>query len=225
MLAKLPEVVGQGRVAAGRHYLEGLWWSGLRLEESLNLYWDRADKLCVDLSGKRPMLRIPAELEKGHKDRLLPMAPEFAEFLSRTPGAERKGRVFKLLTRSGGMWLGPGRVGRIGVLREGCGRQGLYPPENREGEVRQPARPSPILRGAVVNAGHAQVLMELMRHESIQTTMGFYVGRNTQTTADAVWSAYGRNRGQNGATVGAIDEKTDPTNEAGSVVTSFQSTT
>ncbi len=34
-----------------------------------------------------------------------------------------------------------------------------------------------------------QVLMELMRHESITTTMQFYVGRNAERTADALWEA------------------------------------
>ena len=32
--------------------------------------------------------------------------------------------------------------------------------------------------------------MALMRHESIETTMRYYVGRNANTTADAVWKAY-----------------------------------
>ena len=33
-------------------------------------------------------------------------------------------------------------------------------------------------------------LMQLMRHECIQTTMKYYVGRNAETPADAVWDAY-----------------------------------
>ena len=33
-------------------------------------------------------------------------------------------------------------------------------------------------------------LMELMRHESIGTTMRFYVGQNAERTADAAWAAY-----------------------------------
>ena len=36
-----------------------------------------------------------------------------------------------------------------------------------------------------------QVLKELMRHESIETTLRYYVGRDAQTTADALWAAYG----------------------------------
>ncbi len=35
-----------------------------------------------------------------------------------------------------------------------------------------------------------QILMELMRHESIDTTMRFYVGRNAQTTAAVLWKAH-----------------------------------
>ncbi len=58
-----------------------------------------------------------------------------------------------------------------------------------------------------------QVLMVLMRHESIQTRMAYYVGRNAQTTADAVWAAYGQNRGRNGAILGAIDQ--NPASVAG----------
>jgi integrase len=34
-----------------------------------------------------------------------------------------------------------------------------------------------------------QVLMELMRHESIDTTLKFYVGRNAETTAAALYAA------------------------------------
>src|ERR1700694_2898618 len=45
------------------------------------------------------MLRVRAELEKGNEDRLLPIAPEFAEFLLATPEAERVGRVFKPAAR------------------------------------------------------------------------------------------------------------------------------
>jgi hypothetical protein len=35
-------------------------------------------------------------------------------------------------------------------------------------------------------------LKELMRHESIETTLRFYVGTDAQTKADAAWAAYER---------------------------------
>ena len=42
------------------------------------------------------------------------------------------------------------------------------------------------------------VLMQLMRHESIETTMRYYVGRSVQATADVVWEAYKRAKEQPG---------------------------
>ena len=33
-------------------------------------------------------------------------------------------------------------------------------------------------------------LMELMRHESIDTTLSYYVGRNAERTAAALWEAH-----------------------------------
>ena len=42
-------------------YLRGLWLSGLRLGESMALRWEDAPgAILVDLSGRRPMFRIPA---------------------------------------------------------------------------------------------------------------------------------------------------------------------
>lgn len=77
-------------------YLRGLWASGLRLAESLQLRWDDASgALVADFSGRRPMLRIPAESEKGNCHRLLPMAPEFAELLESVPEEERRGYAFR----------------------------------------------------------------------------------------------------------------------------------
>lgn len=33
------------------------------------------------------------------------------------------------------------------------------------------------------------ILQQLMRHEDIGTTMRYYIGRNAETTADALWDA------------------------------------
>lgn len=81
---------------AWEFYLEGLWWSGLRLEESLNLWWDREDRIQVDLTGDDPVFIIPKGMQKNKKAMVCPMAPEFAELLLRVPEADRTGPVFRL---------------------------------------------------------------------------------------------------------------------------------
>ena len=41
------------------------------------------------------------------------------------------------------------------------------------------------------------VLKELMRHESVETTMQFYVGINAEATADELWRVAGNIPGNN----------------------------
>jgi integrase len=64
MAEKAASVVGDAAAPSWHYLLEGLWLSGLRLGEALDLWWDRDDKIRVDFSGKRPMMHIRAELEK-----------------------------------------------------------------------------------------------------------------------------------------------------------------
>jgi integrase len=200
-------------VESWRHLLKGLWWSGLRLGEALNLYWDRPDRLCVDLSGKRPMLRITAECEKGNRDRLLPVVPEFAEFLLATPAAERHGRVFKPLYRGGEVVTSAGYVCRaIGC----CGRlagvkvRTETKPDPKTGEPREVVKFASAhdCRRSFGERWSSrvmpQILMALMRHESIDTSLRYYIGRNAQVTADAAWAAY--SKVQEGTVSGTIGE-------------------
>ena len=190
-------------VESWRNYLKGLWASGLRLTESLELCWDRDDKLCVDMSGKRPMLRIPGELEKGNQDRLLPIAPEFAEFLSLTPKEQRTGYVFNPGSRRASARLSAATVGR--TISEIGEKAGAKVNTDQGGNVKYASAHD--LRRSFgerwASRVMPQVLMELMRHESIDTTMRYYVGRNAQATADVLWQAHeaklaGNTSGNNG---------------------------
>ncbi len=202
LLAKTPGVVGEASAESWRYFLTGLWWSGLRLGESLNLYWDRLDKLCIDLSGKRPMLQIPGDLQKSGRDELCPLAPEFCEFLLATPEAERRGRVFRpqgvsknhsnpkrTATVANRNWASViicriGKAAGVVVDRK----------RGRDGKERVKFASAHDLRRSFGQRWAVRVmppvLKTLMRHESIETTMAYYIGRNTQATADALWDAY-----------------------------------
>ena len=93
--ARKPDVE---RVPSWRFLLAGIWLSGLRRGEAMELHWSDVAKFRVDLSGKRPVFRIPAESEKGNKTGILPMTPDFAEFLQVTPKSQRRGFVFNPLS-------------------------------------------------------------------------------------------------------------------------------
>ena len=98
---------------AWKYHLNGLWLSGLRLDESLRLSWDDDALFVVNLSGRHPQFRIYAEAEKGRQDRLLPITPDFAEFLLKTPRRQRTGFVFPLKGIHTGQQMTSARAGRV----------------------------------------------------------------------------------------------------------------
>jgi integrase len=207
MLAKTAGVVGKPAARSWRRLLIGLWWSGLRLGEAVVLDWytPGARGFCVDLSGRRPMFIIGGEAEKGNCNRLLPMAPEFARFLAKTPEAERVGKVFPLVppqgSRGGPVWLEKvsevickvGKAAGVVVARKmrwdrAAGKQiekakyGSAHDFRRAFCFRWSLRVAPL------------VLKELARHESVATTERYYLTQNSEAMADVAWAAWERGR-------------------------------
>lgn len=185
MIQQVP-VVRPKDATAWEHYLKGLWYSGLRLGGSLVVSWDADAPISVDLSGRRPRLRIFAEAEKGNRDRLLPMTPDFAEFLLATPESDRHGRVFKL---GGQFTKGPmtsRRVGRViseigkkagVVVNSGAGKYASAHDLRRAFGTRWARKVMPT------------VLQKLMRHDSIETTLRYYVDLDADEMAEELWKA------------------------------------
>jgi integrase len=169
-------------------YLTGLWLSGLRLEESTILSWDDDASFAVDVSGRRPRFRIYAEAEKGRQDRYLPMTPDFAQFIQATPKEAREGAVFKLVSKSTGQTLSLKRISRtvsaIGekanvVVNKVTGKFASAHDLRRSFGTRWASRVKPA------------TLQLLMRHESIETTLKYYVDQDADDVADELWKAFG----------------------------------
>ncbi len=186
MLAAVPKVVGKSQVEGLRFLLKGLWWSGLRLGEALKLSWDDPMDLMVDLSGKRPFLRIRAAAEKGKKDRVLPLAPEAAELLQTVPEDERSGLVFKLRSRTDPNR--PLRVDNVSPLLVEVGKKAGVRVSDTKTASAHDLRRSFGLRWADRVKPH--VLQQLMRHASISTTLTFYVQSEASDMAELVWNAF-----------------------------------
>jgi hypothetical protein len=66
---------------------------------------------------------------------------------------------------------------------------------NRSSSGRRPTTYAASLGGREAVRVTVQVLKDLMRYESVETTTRYCVGRNAQTTTDAIWAAYGRTTG------------------------------
>jgi integrase len=188
MLSNVEKVVGGEQSESWKFLLKGLWWSGLRLGEALKLSWDNPKDLMVDLSGKRPFLRIQATAEKGKKDRILPLAPEAAELLQTVPKDEREGLVFKLKwRRNHGK---PVRVDTVSPLICDIGNKARVKVGDTKTASAHDLRRSFGLRWADRVKPH--VLQQLMRHASLNTTLTFYVQSEADDMAEAVWNAFDR---------------------------------
>jgi integrase len=168
-------------------YLNGLWLSGLRLEESTILSWDDESPISIDLSGRHPRFRIYAEAEKGRKDRLLPMTPDFAEFILKTPEDERVGPVFKII----GFYTGePVTLKRISRTISAIGKKAgvvVNKTANKYASAHDLRRSFGTRWSSRVKPATLQLLM---RHKSIETTLKYYVDQDADDVADELWKAY-----------------------------------
>jgi integrase len=159
--------------------LRGLWLSGLRLGEALALSWDEDADLTIRLGGKYPKLRIFAEGEKGHKDRLLPLTPDFAELLYAIPAEDRHGLVFGITTskkRAGRCISDIGRHARV-VVNKSEGKFASAHDLRRSFGTRWAMRVKPA------------TLQALMRHQTIETTLKYYVEMDADDIAAELWGS------------------------------------
>jgi integrase len=168
--------------------LKGLWWSGLRIQEAYRLHWIDDRELTIDTTGKRPMFLIKAKADKGRKDRRFPMAKEFADLLETIPEEDRTGYVFSP-TIPGGKRATFDVVSRT-IARIGR-KAGVVVEHNVKGDAVTASAHD--LRRAFGTRWAKRVmppvLKQLMRHESITTTLTFYVDQNADDAASEAWAA------------------------------------
>jgi integrase len=204
MLAKVPSK-RKREPEKWQRLIRGLYLSGLRLGEALALSWDSDAEIAVDMGGKYPALRIRAEAEKAHRDRLLPIAPEFAEFLLAVPEADRHGLVFgiegpdgPLSTKRASRYLSSiGKAANV-VIDKAAGRYATAHDLRRSFGTRWALRVRP------------GVLRDLMRHSSVSTTMSFYVDLDAEDVGDVLRSAMGNKSGNiAGSAVLSVDIESD----------------
>jgi len=171
----------------------------------------------ADLTGRRPSFRIYAEAQKARRDEILPMTPDFAQFLTETPEAHRSGQVFKLARERGGNPIG---VGRAGANIAAIGKKAGVVVNKADGKFASAHDLRRAFGTRWAKRVMPAVLKRLMRHASIGTTMAYYVDMDAAKVADQLWAGWG----QEGNNQGNMAQKTEtPANTAG-VTTSYQNT-
>jgi len=130
------------------------------------------------------------DFEKGNRDRIHPIAPEFAKQLASVHNPGRVGRVFELPGHRGKLpqadWVSRvvAKIGRkSGVITDQSQAHTKHVSVHdlrRSFGVRWSERLLP------------QQLQGLMRHESIETTFRYYVGKDADRIARIMWESYRR---------------------------------
>lgn len=185
----LPRVVGQQYAKQWAWNLEALHKSGMRLGETFLLSWDTdAPQYITNLRSGRPRIVISAGSEKGFRNRTLPLTPDFAALLRRTIESRQKGPVFRWpLSRGDSLSIktvgkrisAAGRLAGVivGTTTDGLPRYATAHDFRRTFGMRWAPRVMPI------------VLRDMMRHESLDTTMQYYVDMEADRIGDIIWSA------------------------------------
>lgn len=164
--------------ALWQRFIKGLYLSGLRLDEGLRISWDHSTPFSIDLTGARPMFRIWSEGEKGRQDRTLPLVPEFADFILTTK--RKKGSVFGItmtMPRASKVISAIGEAAQVEVNSD-TGKWASAHDLRRSFGTRWASLVMPA------------ELQRLMRHESIETTMKYYVGRSAEDLAESLWNRH-----------------------------------
>jgi len=166
-----------------RFYLRGLWFSGLRLGESVALSWEFSADFSIDnLDAQVPCYRILAAGQKSGRDQVLPVAPEFAELLRSTDPVTRHGTVFKLGRSANEVGRTVSAIGRAAkiVVNESTGKCVTAHDLRRSFATRWAARLQPA------------ELQALMRHKSIETTMRYYIRHTAEDLGGKLWGQVGQ---------------------------------
>lgn len=172
------------------HFLKGLWLSGLRISEAMDLHESRHD--ChrpIGLDSKRPAIAFLSS-QKNRRDQVVAITPDFAEFLRTTKPID--GYYFNPIGQKG-RYRVVGSVGRI-ISEYGSMAKIVTVPGATPADVSFATAHD--LRRTFAQRWASRVmppiLQHLMRHSSIETTMKFYVGSSADAASLAILDAWKR---------------------------------
>ena len=175
MLAVTQKEVGKKRAEQFRRLLKGLWLTGLRLQEALDMRWSGEN--CIrpmKVDGQHPLLFFPGDQQKNGREQMVPILPEAAEFLRETPAKKRTGLVFPLQGARAPITTSDRASRIISAIGRRAGVITKIDPETNE--VRH-ATAHDLRRSFATRLAKrvpADLLQEMMRHADIKTTKTHY---------------------------------------------------
>lgn len=132
------------------------------------------------------------------------MTPDFAQVLAEA--ADRVGKVFKMPTLQNGQPKHPREIGRIVSL---IGKTAGVVVNKADGKFASAHDLRRAFGTRWAKRVMPAVLRWLMRHASIGTTTGYYVGLDSDDVADQLWAGWGNTPvvGNTSGNTGSLDAK------------------
>lgn len=167
-------------------FIQGLWHSGLRVDELRRLSWDLSAELAIDTTHEIPLIRMQAGGHKARRDEYQPITPDFWKLIE-LPPPDRQGYVFqfscarksKQITRKSCIRIVSSIGSKAGVITDtATGKKATSHDIGRRAFL---TRMDKLLSIAE--------LQKWARHKSPQTTMAFYHHRTAIELGRKVWSA------------------------------------
>ena len=192
MLANVPKVkrIGKARAGQWRRLLQGLWLTGLRLQEAIDMDWsDQQSIRPIRLDSSRPLLCFPMSEQKNGKDQLIPLTPDAVEFLRKTPKAKRVGRVFPLMGSKDAITTSDCASGYISEIGE---KAGVLTGHSKKSGDPKCATAHDLRRSFATRLARkvpSDILQALMRHADIKTTRTHYAEIEADALADQLAAA------------------------------------
>lgn len=183
MLRAVRGVVGRKAARSWRRLLIGLWLSGLRLAEALELSWDEHARIVIDTKlAQYPILRIDAAAEKGFSNRILPLTPDFVRWILRTPVDRRSGPVFPL---EKARWRDVLHSDHVSKVITKIGRaSGVKVSATKHASAHDLRRSFGLRWSQKVMPNELKLMM---RHSDINTTLNFYAILEMSSLAAKLW--------------------------------------
>jgi integrase len=156
-----------------KRLMRGLFLSGLRAAEAIRLNWEKGSVLLDMDGGKYPRIIFSGKGQKSRRNEVMPITPDFADFLNETPKENRVGSVFGLPIYAAARIAEAGEKAKIVVNDQG--KFASAHDLRRTFGTRWSYKVRPI------------ILQRIMRHVDIKTTLRHYVDQAADDVGRELW--------------------------------------
>jgi integrase len=210
MLEKCHVPSGKKYAPQWQRFLKLVRHSGLRLEEAAELRWNDPPIGLMLEAKPHPVICFYGEAQKSRADELMPITPTLAEWLRETPRAKRSGLVAPVAGERI-QELGAQAIGR-GVADIGAAAGIVVEPAKGE-ELPKYASAHDLRRAfgrEWAQKVKPMILMRMMRHKSITTTMKYYAHLESEDIGAALWGEESRAKSRTIAPSGKQRKQSKP---------------